>query len=177
MLVILGGLPGVGKSSICKAVAKKLGAFYLRIDSIEQAIRNAFQLQKLENAEVFAEGYMAAYAIAKDNLEIGLSVIADSVNPIELTRNDYRQIALATKQPYLEVEIICSNKDTHQKRVETRRPTIKGHKLPSWQDVLDRDYETWDSKHLTIDTANITIDEAVETIIKAIDQQNRSAIN
>ena len=39
MLIIFSGLPGSGKSTIARALAKRLGAVYLRIDTIEQAIR------------------------------------------------------------------------------------------------------------------------------------------
>lgn len=41
MLIIFSGLPGSGKSTIAQALAKQLSAFYLRIDTIEQAILKA----------------------------------------------------------------------------------------------------------------------------------------
>lgn len=41
MLIIFSGLPGSGKSTIAQALAKQLNAFYLRIDTIEQAILKA----------------------------------------------------------------------------------------------------------------------------------------
>jgi len=126
MLIILGGLPGVGKSTIGKKLAHKIGAVYLRIDSIEQAIKNAAQYNSQNKAEVVAEGYMVAYSIARDNLEIGLTVIADSVNPIEITRSDYRRIAKEANSPYFEVEIVCSDIETHKKRIATRKSTIRG---------------------------------------------------
>lgn len=172
MLIILGGLPGVGKSTLAKKLAKKLNAVYLRIDSIEQAIKEAAQFNTQSKIHVIAEGYLVAYAMAKDNLDIGLTVITDSVNPIEKTRHDFRQVALETNKPYVEIEIICSDKITHQERIETRQSTVQGLKLPTWQDVLNRDYEGWKTKHLTIDTAMMTIDEALETIITTINKQN-----
>ncbi len=39
MLIIFGGLPGVGKTAIAAELARVIDALYLRIDSIEQAIR------------------------------------------------------------------------------------------------------------------------------------------
>ena len=40
MLIIFGGLPGTGKTAIAQQLARELGAVYLRIDSMEQAIRD-----------------------------------------------------------------------------------------------------------------------------------------
>lgn len=168
MLIIFGGLPGVGKSTIAKKLCQKLQAVYLRIDSIEQAIKNAKQYNANGLDKVIAEGYMTAYAIAKDNLELGLNVVADSVNPIEQTRQDYRDIALKMNKPYLEVALICSVVSQHKKRVETRKSSIAELKLPSWQDVLAKDYENWQTADLTIDTAVYAADAAVDMIIERI---------
>lgn len=40
-LVVFAGLPGSGKSSIARGLARSIGAIWLRIDSIEDAIRGA----------------------------------------------------------------------------------------------------------------------------------------
>ena len=165
MFIIFGGLPGVGKSTIAKKLSKKLKAVYLRIDTIEQAIKDASKFNDDNSGVVIAEGYMAAYAVAKDNLENGLTVIADSVNPIEITRRDYRKIALDLNLPYLEVEVICSDSKQHRNRIETRVSSIDGLNLPTWQDVLDRDYAPWNTKSITLDTAIISETEAVDKIV------------
>jgi predicted kinase len=43
-LIIFGGLPGVGKTSIARELAQRIGAVHSRIDSIEQAIGNCLQV-------------------------------------------------------------------------------------------------------------------------------------
>ena len=64
------------------------------------------------------------------------------------------------------MEIICSDKYIHQKRVETRQSTIdNGLQLPSWKNVIDRVYEKWESKAMVVDTAKYSVDEAVELIL------------
>ena len=162
LLIVLGGLPGTGKTSIAKALATQLKCTYVRIDTIEQALLH-------ENClHVRHEGYLLAYAIAADNLRCGNNVIADSVNPIPLTRAAWRDVAAQVPAHILEVEIICSDKDEHKRRVENRLADITGHKLPTWDEVIKRDYHPWDTAHLTIDTAHHSIASAVEEILKYV---------
>lgn len=162
MLIVFGGLPGTGKTTISKEVAKRLKAVYLRIDTIEQTLKNK---DGFSNVAVGPEGYLISYAIAKENLALGLNVVADCVNPIAITRDDWRQVAEQSAADLLEFELICSDKKEHQRRVEARVADIKAHQLPTWQDVLARDYEPWDTKTATIDTFKLSIEEAVQTII------------
>src|ERR1051325_22211 len=80
MLYIFGGLPGTGKTTLAKRLAHSQQAVHLRVDTIEQSLR---ELGYLINGP---EGYVIAYGLAEDNLRAGLRVAADSVNPLEVTR-------------------------------------------------------------------------------------------
>jgi predicted kinase len=164
MLIIFSGLPGSGKSTIARALAQRLGAVYLRIDTIEQAIRDADQTNK----EMGPAGYFVAYELARENLKIGSIVITDSVNPIQLTRDAYHDVALSAGVPCLDIEVICSNPSVHRERVESRTADIAGFALPDWQAVLDRDYEPWDRDRLILDSATLSVAQSVEQIIAAL---------
>lgn len=59
-----------------------------------------------------------AYRIAQENLRIGNSVIADSVNSIALTRREWNRVAEEVGAPFINVEIICSDEKVHRHRVE-----------------------------------------------------------
>jgi predicted kinase len=155
ILIVFGGLPATGKSTLAKAIARERGAVYLRVDAIEQALRASQSLKD----DVEDAGYRVAYALAESNLRLGRDVVADSVNPVAITRDAWRAIAVAT--PLLEIEVVCSDVGEHRRRVESRSVDVDGLKLPSWQDVLDRDYEPWDRPRLRLDTANRTVEDAL----------------
>jgi predicted kinase len=166
MLIIFGGLPGSGKSAIAQSLAGQINAVYLRVDSIEQAIRSSRILST--DTEIGPAGYMAIYRVAADNLRLGHSVIADSVNPIEITRLAYREVAEQAGVKFLEVEVICSDEAEHRHRVKTRRSTVEGLTPPTWEQVATRRYETWDRPHLRLDTAGLSVEQNVAKIIAAI---------
>lgn len=160
--MIFGGLPGTGKTAIAKELAKRLKATYLRVDTVEQV------LKRISGIPCGPEGYLICYAVAKENLRLGLNVVADSVNSIAVTRQDWQEVAQSSRVQFLEIEIFCSDSSEHQKRVETRSSDIVGHKLPTWEEVKLRDYEQWDSVSLKIDTAKCSIGEAVNEILMRI---------
>ena len=161
MLVILSGLPGTGKTTVASVVATTVGAIHLRIDSIEQALRNI-------GREIEADGYVAAYAIAEDNLRLGQTVIADCVNPWPVTRAAWRSVAARAGVRAIQVEVVCSDPDEHRRRIESRVADIPGHRVPTWAEVLAHDYWTWDSERIVIDTARASAAESMQVIVSAL---------
>ncbi|WP_037171172.1 AAA family ATPase, partial [Rhizobium sp. Pop5] len=139
MLIIFGGLPGSGKTTVARALAGRLGGVHVRVDTIEQAIRASGDPSR----DVGPAGYVVAYGVAEDNLTLGRLVIADSVNPLEITRDAWLAVAARSKVRAVEVEVICSDKIEHRRRVETRKTDVEGLVKPTWQEVADRVYDDW----------------------------------
>lgn len=166
MLIVLAGLPGTGKSTIARALADRIGAIWLRIDSIEQAIRDAGILPP--GGDVGPAGYDVARRVAADNLRTGLPVIADSVNPLTVTRNAWRDVAARAGVACLEIEICCSSQNEHRRRVTERRSDVAGLRLPDWDAVRTRHVDPWDRPRLVIDTASLPVAESVARILAAL---------
>lgn len=161
MLYVFAGLPGSGKSTIAKKLADKIGAVYLRVDSIETAIKNS--MIKFDG-EIIDAGYRALWEVAKDNLQMNNIVVADSVNPIKITRDEFTKCAQESNSKIINIEVRCSNKIQHQYRVENREIGIKNLKPPTWKDVIDRDYQEFKDDVIKVDTANKTEEESFKEL-------------
>lgn len=163
-LIAFAGLPGTGKTTIARELARRIGAVYLRIDTIEQALRTSRPFK----GEIDDAGYRAAIALAEDNLAQGLDVVTDAVNPLTVTRDAFAAAASRTGAKLLEVELICSDQTEHRRRIETRQADIEGHKLPTWTEVATREVEPWTRERTVIDTASHSIDQALAAIRQAL---------
>jgi predicted kinase len=162
MLVAFSGLPGVGKTTLARALADRLGAVYLRIDTIEQELLSLDGTALVERGA----GYCVAYAIAGDNLDLGRVVVADSVNPIGVTRSAWRSVAERAGTELVDVMVVCSDVRTHRERIAARPPGARGS---SWSDVRDRPIEAPPQEAIVVDTAGRTVEECLAELMRALE--------
>lgn len=99
----MGGLPGTGKTTLARLLAARIGAVHLRVDTIEQAIVRS----GVARHPVGPVGYVVGYALAGQHLRQGLTVIAESVNPLSVTRDAWRGTAVRAGGRVVEVEVVC----------------------------------------------------------------------
>jgi predicted kinase len=162
MLIIFSGAPGAGKTTLSRELARQLAAVYLRIDTMERPIMAVY------GDDIADVGYRVAHGVARDNLLLGHKVIADCVNPVNITRDPWREVGLNAGVPTVEIEIICSDVAEHRRRIETRMADIPGHKPPTWEEVCNRWVEPWPREPITIDTAGRTIEDCLAELKAAL---------
>ena len=109
-------------------------------------------------------GYRVGFAVAEDNLRLGKTVVADSVNPLRLTRDTWRSVADRARAKAIEVEVTCPDPAQHRNQVETRSADIKELRLPTWQEIASREYEPGECKHVVIDTAHRYVSDNVNEL-------------
>jgi len=167
MLIVFSGLPGTGKSTLARQLSHKLKATYLRLDTVEAALFNA-------GLRISVEGYAVIYALAEDNLRLDRTVVVDCVNPLPVTREAWHEVARRCSSPCMDIEISCSDKAEHQRRVETRREDLKNHagqwKPPTWSDVQANDYRPWTTSRFQLDTANGTPQENFRALVELLER-------
>ena len=159
MFIVFSGAPGVGKTTISRPLAQRLAAVYLRIDTIELPVMAAY------GADIADTGYRVAYGVARDNLLLGRDVVADCVNPLNITRDAWRDVGLSAGVPVTEIEVLCSDPAEHRRRVETRSPDIPGLALPTWDQVYSWRVEPWLRARTVIDTAGRPVEDCLAELL------------
>ena len=160
VLVVIGGLPATGKSTIATVLAGQTATPYIRVDRIEQAIVDWSPLSH----PLGPVGYAVAHELAQEQLRLGLDVIVECVNPVAVTRDGWLGTAAAAGAVLVEVEVICSDKAEHRRRVETRTSDVEGLAKPTWMAVVEREYEPWTRERLVIDSTTTAPQTAVDRI-------------
>jgi predicted kinase len=152
MLVVISGLPGVGKSAVADALGQDLGVPVLSVDPIEAAI---WRCGIPPSFETGVAAYEVAATLAEHQLHLGLTVISDSVSLLEVAREMWRRAAARADSDLRIIEVICTDEDVHRQRLAGRQRAIEGFPEPSWDDVQRRraEWEPWTEHHLVIDTA------------------------
>lgn len=152
MLIAMVGLPGVGKTTVARALAGRLRAAHLRIDALEAALVTTGLVG--HGADVGPAGYDLALAVAESCLAAGTDVVVDAVFPLAVSRQPWTALAQRHGTPIHWVRLVCADPVEHRRRVEERTADLPGHVVPDWAAVVGRDTDEWLEPHAVVDTAD-----------------------
>jgi predicted kinase len=161
-LIVFSGLPGTGKSSIAEAVARELGIPVFAKDWLEATLIRC-ELKPAENGPPLGSaGYQLLTTLAERQLQLGQSVILDSVASTLSIRAEWRALAKSYQAAWWVIECICSDEAAHRDRLGERQRGIPGWHELDWSEVerVKAYYAPWNEERLILD--------AVEPLAKNI---------
>lgn len=153
MLVVISGLPGVGKTTIADLVGRRLGAVRLSIDPVEDALLAAGCAPGWRTG---VAAYEAVGAMVELNLGAGLAVVLDAVNDSEPARDTWRRAAASTGVDLCWIVLTMADSAAHESRLHERDRGFRHVPEPTWSDVDGRRIEPWEDAHLSIDVSGRT---------------------
>lgn len=174
MIVVVSGVPGVGKSAVASALATRLSAVHLSVDPVEDALLAAGLLPGWQTG-------VAAYEVTRVSAELNLSsarrVVVDAVNDSEPARSTWRRAAERAEVPVVFVLLTCRDAVEHRRRLEGRVRGFDRLSEPTWPQVVERmaRYEPWADRDecLVVDSAR-PLELVVDEVEEHVSTQHRS---
>ena len=161
--IVFAGLPGTGKSSIAEAVGRELGIPVFAKDWLEATLRRS----GLDpNKDVGYAGYELLTTLAQRQLQLGQSVILDSVASIEAVRTRWRELAATYQARWRVIECVCSDETPHRARLAVRERDIPGWHELDWSEVerVKAYYAEWKDERLIVDAVS-PLAENIATVL------------
>ena len=160
---------GTGKSTLARRLAADRGSVYLRIDTIEQTLRDAgLALREPRRLPDRLRGRSRqSWPWTRCCRRLGQSA-RDRAQRLARRRG-------ALQRRIRRVEVICSDAAEHRSRVEARSSDIPHLRLPTWSDVVQREYEPWDRPHIIIDTSGQSVGQSLAALERSLSPDNRRA--
>jgi predicted kinase len=158
-VIVFTGLPGTGKSIIAEAVARELGIPVFAKDWLEAALRRC-DLTGSDEKPLGYAGYELLTTLALRQLQLGQSVILDSVASPVAVRAEWRKIADARGAAWRVIECVCSDESIHRGRLKMRQRGIPGWHELDWSEVerVRAIYTPWTEDRLVLDAVQPLIE-------------------
>jgi predicted kinase len=168
VLVVVGGLPGTGKSTVAAGIAAHFGIPVFAKDVIEASLWRSGVGAEQGSWQV-AEDLLTT--LAGSQLDHDQSAVLDTVARRADSRAAWRAAAEQRDASFAPIQCVCSDETVHRSRIEGRTRGIPGWHELTWADV-ERSrsmYEPWTDEHLVLDAvdpASQNLDAALAYIAK-----------
>ncbi|UOW01154.1 AAA family ATPase [Agrococcus sp. SCSIO52902] len=165
-LIVLAGLPGVGKSAVAASTAAALGCTVVSVDPLEAAMWRAGVPR---DAATGLAAYVVAEAVAEAQLRLGGAVVVDAVNDHPAAREQWRALAARTGALLLFAEVLLEDRAEHRRRLEQRVRDLDGFPEPTWAEVESRRaaFDEWADDRLRLD-ASLPVGRLTSTIAQEL---------
>ena len=133
-LILLMGLPGVGKSHCARLLCDRLGAAHVASDELRSRLFIAASYADEENRAVFA----AATALVDGFLEERHRVVVDATNLVARNRAGTVQAARRRGIPIMYVRVLASEEDARLRLASRRAARAAGDHSEADESIYDR---------------------------------------
>jgi hypothetical protein len=146
MLIMVCGLPGTGKTSVSKIIARKINGIILRTDVIRKQIIKEPEYTEREKRRV----YENLLRETEDSIKEGENVILDATFYKKSLRKQIYDLARKANSELIIIECVCD-----ERKVFERMKKRKGDESEADFEVykkIKRQWEPIEREHITIDT-------------------------
>ena len=162
--IVMRGFPGTGKSTIARLLAAALHAPLIDRDIIRQTVVHIFG--ELPLAGQFS--YELMFALAREQLSLGLSVVVDTPLTNRTTYEQCKELAQAFQIPMLVVHCQCPP-EVQKRRLESRKGNVSEFQITTWEEweQWKPRFEEYEDGGCTIDTSK-PMDDSLANVMRSI---------
>src|SRR5207253_4821089 len=167
--IVMRGFPGTGKSTIARLLAAALHASLIDRDIIRQTAVHVFG----ELPQVGQFSYELMFALVREQLSLGLSVVVDTPLTYRTTYEQCKELAKAFQTPMLVVHCQCPP-EVQKRRLEGRKGKVSEFQITSWEAWMQWKprFEDFDDAGCIIDTSK-PLDESLAKVMRSIHELHR----
>ena len=162
-IILIGGIPGTGKTTLCKEISSRLKIPYFNKDLLESALieKEVCSLEGLNGV-----GYVLMERIAISELKFGRSVILDCVASSKRVHEHWGSFK---DKNVKYIECVCSDHELHKTRLESRVRNIPSWYELTWNNVenIRKSYEPCFKEKLCIDSIK-PIEQNIEQALEYV---------